>query len=63
MKARLALCVMEINLHGTIIEEKVDVLHMEFFKFAFLQIKIFQYFTFNLSLFKYFPIRSNFKDY
>jgi hypothetical protein len=42
MKASLALCVMEINLHGTIREEEVDVPVCGVFNFAFFLIMIFQ---------------------
>ena len=41
MKAILALCGMEINLHGTTREEEHDVPEYGIFNFAFLQIMIF----------------------
>jgi len=42
MIARLALCGMEINLHGTIREEEHEVPECGVFNFAFFQIMIFQ---------------------
>jgi hypothetical protein len=41
MKARLALCVMENNLHGTIRQEEDNGPDYGVFNFAFLQIMIF----------------------